>query len=174
MKNDDIGRVDETAVADRLAIAEILALHSRGIDRASVEDLRAAYWPDAEVDYGGFKGLAHEFAAMVGSALDASYELTQHAVSNSLMALSGDDARVESCVTAYHLLHGAAEEMVFSGRYLDRLQRRDGRWKLLHRQVVIDWARRNAVDDERQSEGFAPLARGSRDTSDPLYSFLAS
>ena len=92
----------------------------------------------------------------------------------TLIDISGDDARAESYVTARHLLPGAAEEMVFSGRYLDRLVKRGDRWKIMHRQVVMDWCKRRAISDERNGEAFAALAKGAHRNDDPLYAFLTS
>lgn len=161
-------------VADRLAIEDILALHSRGLDRQDSAAIQAAYWPDAEVDYGSYKGGAHAFAELVVAALGQQYELTRHSLSNTLIAFSQNDACSESNVTAGHLLTGAEEEMLFYGRYLDRLEKRDGQWKILHRQVVMDWSKRLPVVDARDHEAFADLAKGAHKESDPLYPFLAS
>ena len=160
------------ALADRLAIQEVLATHSRGIDRCDSEVLKSCYWPDAEVDYGAFKGSAHEFAGMVTAVLADQFQLTQHRISNTLIALAGSEARSESLCTAYHLLTDGSEEMTFSGRYLDLLERREDRWKIRHRQVVMDWSRRWTVADERDSDAFADLAKGSNTSDDPSYALF--
>lgn len=159
-------------VADRLAIQDVLHLHSRGLDRLDAQVIKSAYWPEADVDYGSFKGNAHQFAELVVGALGQHYELTRHCLTNTLVAFEGDTARSESCVTAGHLLVGAHEEMLFYGRYLDRLQKRGGQWKILHRQVVMDWSKRIPVEDERTSAAFAELAKGTNGADDPLYAFL--
>lgn len=161
-------------VADCLAIEAILALHSRGLDRLDKAAIQCAYWPDAEVDYGSYKGNAHSFAELVVAALGATYELTRHSISNTLIDFSDDVACSETSVTAGHLITGAAQEMLFYGRYLDRLEKRDGRWKILHRQVVMDWGKRLTVADERGDEAFADLAKGAHRDADPLYPFLES
>jgi len=169
------GKVPDAAqVADRLAILDVLATHSRGLDRLDPDAIRAAYWPEAEVDYGSYTGGAYAFAEVVVEALASRYELTRHCLGNTLFAFSADNAMTETCVTAAHLLRGAAEEMLFYGRYLDRLEKRGTRWRILHRQVVIDWSKRLPVADERASSTFAALARGARGDADPLYRFLAS
>ena len=55
----ETGRVPEAgALADRVAIYDVLVRHSRGVDRGDSAILRSAYWPDAEVAYGAFDGLA--------------------------------------------------------------------------------------------------------------------
>ena len=68
---------DAAATADRLAIQEVLAAHSRGLDRCDVSLLQACYWPEGEVDYGSFRGSAHEFAGLVCTILAEQYQLTQ-------------------------------------------------------------------------------------------------
>ncbi len=153
-------------VAHRLAIAEVLAVHSRGLDRNDAELIKSAYWPEAEVDYGGFKGKAHDFAALIGPALSA-YELTQHLLGQTVIVLEGSTATTETYVRARHLLCGAQEEIDFSGRYLDSFELRNGQWKMIHRQVVMDWSRRAGVVDERESNAFAALSKGRFDGEDP-------
>ena len=77
----DTGAVPALAeIADRLAIADVLYSHSRGLDRLDAELLKSCYWPDAEVDYGAYKGSAHQFAEFVVEALREQYKLTRHCV----------------------------------------------------------------------------------------------
>jgi len=159
-------------IADRMAITDVLAAHSRALDRLDLELLQSCYWDDAQVDYGSYKGPAQQFAELVLPALDAQYELTRHCLCNTLIELRGAQALAESSVNAGHLLAGAKQEMLFGGRYLDTLEQRDGKWKLLHRQVVIDWSRQHPVEDERDGEAFSQLARGAHRDADPLHAFL--
>jgi hypothetical protein len=171
---DNIGRVGNAEdAAHRAAIAEVLATHSRGIDRNDPAILKTAYWPGAEVDYGSFKGPAHDFADLVGHALQGAYELTQHLLGQTFYSIQGDKAATESYVYARHLLHGAEEELNFAGRYLDQLELREGQWKIAHRQVVMDWCRRAAVVDEREGEAFGALSKGVNDASDLSFVLFA-
>ncbi|MEP5567904.1 MAG: nuclear transport factor 2 family protein [Halioglobus sp.] len=170
-----MGIPPETAeMADRLAIIDVLLLHSRSLDRLDGSALQSCYWPEAEVDYGSYKGPAHPFASLVVDALGSAYELTRHSISNTLVSLNGTSARCESYVNADHLLPGGGQEMSFAGRYLDLLEKRDGQWRMLHRQVVMDWSRTRDIEDERNSEAFLPLAKGSHDAQDPLHAFLSA
>lgn len=161
---------DETA--SRLAIKEVLACHSRGLDRLDQPALAACYWPEASVDYGAYKGPAGAFTELVIDALRSQYELTRHDLGNYIIAIDGDKARCETCVSAGHLLLGGEEELHFYGRYLDTFERRSNCWKLLHRQVVMDWSKRSRVDDERNSEAFRDLSKGGHAPTDPLYTLL--
>ncbi len=162
-------------LANRLDIMEVLHSHCRGLDRSDTDCLKAVYWPEAEVDYGAFKGSAHQFADLVVMALVENYELTQHTIGNPLIQFTGDNtARTESYVTARHLLSDGKLEMVFSGRYLDQLERRGDCWKLTYRQVVMDWSRTHTVVDERDSEAFAALSKGNHGASDPSFKHFSS
>ncbi|MFT4520557.1 MAG: hypothetical protein ACI9JM_002960 [Halioglobus sp.] len=159
-------------LADRSAIEDILYLHSRGLDRLDSAAIAQSYWDDAEVDYGSYKGPAQMFSELVVGALEQTYELTRHSLSNTLIEFSDNSALSESCVHAGHLLPGGEEELLFYGRYLDKLEKRDGQWKILHRTVVMDWSKRLQVVDERSSEAFNDMNKGGHIDADPLYPFL--
>ncbi|MCB1706050.1 MAG: nuclear transport factor 2 family protein [Halioglobus sp.] len=163
---------DAQDTARREAIREVLAVHSRGLDRNEPDLLKAAYWPQARVDYGAFKGPAYQFAELIGPALAEAYELTQHLLGQTFIALDGDQARAETYVYARHLLRGAEEELAFAGRYLDTLEQREQQWKILHRQVVMDWSLRVAVQDERNGDAYAALSKGRCDRSDPAHALF--
>ncbi len=81
-------------IADRLAIQDVLHLHSRGLDRLDKDAIQCAYWPEAEVDYGSYKGSAHVFAELVVGALGQTYELTRHCLSNTLVNVRGEQRLV--------------------------------------------------------------------------------
>jgi hypothetical protein len=169
---DRTGRVPtEAELGDRLAIQDVLARHSRGVDRADQAQLEAAYWPDAEVAYGGFNGNAHEFCKMLPRAI-RTFSCTHHAIGNVVIDIVDDDARVETYVTARHYAAHDDSYMTFVGRYLDRMQRREGVWKILHRRVVMDWNQQGPAGAKWEGAPFDGLARGSRFPEDPLYGHL--
>ena len=157
---------------DIQTIKQVIATHSRGIDRLDNKILQSAYWEDAEVDYGEFKGLAYEFIDLVIPALREIYLLTQHKVSNTLITLKGDIALSETYVTAYHLSIDEKTEMTFLGRYLDKMEKRENKWRILHRKVVMDWNQYRSADHDREEEKFINMSKGSTNKNDPLYSFL--
>jgi SnoaL-like domain len=159
-------------IADRLAIADILHQHSRGLDRSDAALIRDCYWPDAELDYGVYKGPAQPFADLVVGVLTDTYELTRHCISNTMLTFEGDRAHAESYVDANHLFPGGEQELRVGSRYLDLLEQREGQWRILHRQVVIDWSQASDFPDERNSEAFGAFVKGRNDDSDPLHAFL--
>lgn len=169
----NIGVVPTLAgLAHREAIREVLATHSRGLDRNEAGLLKSAYWPEAEVDYGSFRGKAHQFADLVGPALADAYELTQHLLGQIFIVLKADRASAETYVYARHLLQGSEEELAFAGRYLDQLELRHGQWKIIQRQVVMDWSLRLKVQDERSGDAFGALSKGTGNREDPAHALL--
>ncbi len=159
-------------LSDSAAILEILHCHCRGLDRVDAQLLKNCYWPEAEVDYGSFVGPAHTFADVIGPALSGAYELTRHCIGNVHIQVLDDTARVESYVNATHLFKGGTQEMRFEGRYLDTLEKRDSQWKMIHRKVVMDWSNTREFEDERESDAFAALAKGTNNEHDPSLSFF--
>ncbi|MBU7579718.1 MAG: nuclear transport factor 2 family protein, partial [Porphyrobacter sp.] len=94
--------MDTTELADRLAIAETLALYCRGIDRCDPEQLAAAFTPDALIDYGdGARPVADVIPALMAGL--GAMRLTQHNISNTVMRISGDRASAETHCVALHI-----------------------------------------------------------------------
>lgn len=124
----------------RQAIANTLAGHSRGIDRADANLLSSAYHEDATVDYGFFVGPARELAPTLAAAQRAQ-PVTLHRTSNQWIVVDGESARSESYVLAYVESadgHTAVQRFV-GGRYLDQHALRDEVWRLTHRKYVMDF-----------------------------------
>ncbi len=158
-------------LADRLAIAEVLTLYSRGIDRCDLETLTATFWPDATAQYGAQAQNAHVWAAATVAALK-TMRRTFHSLSNMLITVAGDSARAETYCTAYHEITGpeGLVEMVVGGRYLDTLEKRDGAWRIASRLYVMDWNRNVPSTAEWETGIYAGLPnRGARKPDDPLY-----
>ena len=156
-----------------MAIQDVLAQHSRGVDRACEATLKSAYC-DAEWRTAVSTAWRIEFCEMLPAGIKR-YAATQHSISNTAIDLRGDEARVETYVTAYHYL--AAEdgdtEMTYIGRYLDRMEKRGNVWKIAHRRVVMDWNQNAAATAILEGPPFDGLARGKRHPDDPLYEHLA-
>jgi hypothetical protein len=158
-------------LADRLAIADVLTLYCRGIDRCDLETLQACFWPDATAQYGAEAQNAHDWAGATLAALRAMPR-TFHSISNMLITARGDRAEAETYCTAYHEVStpDGLMEMVVGGRYLDRLERRGDAWRISRRVYVMDW-NRNVPSTAQWDRGiYAGLvSRGARRPDDPLY-----
>ena len=174
---DTTGQVPSAAeLADRLAIQDVINRHSRGVDRADAEILKSAYWPDAEVAYGGFDGPAHTFCESLPQGI-RRYKSTQHNVSNTTIDFNGNDAVAETYVTAFHYLaqdDAPDTEMHYFGRYVDHMQKRGDTWKILFRRVVMDWNLNTEASADFSGPTFSGLAKGARSPDDPLNEMLTT
>lgn len=131
---------DLKALLDREKIRECIAGLARGEDRRDAAMVCAAYWPDSTTDYGVFAGSFDEYLAWVTPGSEA-ITCTQHVLGQSFIQLDGDAARVETQVLSYHRVNMGAEERdtMVGGRYLDRVEKRDGVWRIAQRTMLYDW-----------------------------------
>jgi len=128
------------ALLNRDNIRECIVRLARGEDRRDAALITASYWRDSTTDYGVFVGSFDEYLAWVVPGSPA-IPVTQHILGQSLIDVTGDSALAETHVTSYHRVIMGKEERdtVIGGRYLDRLQQRDGDWRIAHRIMLYDW-----------------------------------
>jgi hypothetical protein len=168
-----LSRLTPEELIDRAQILDALTRYTRGVDRHDMELVRSAYHPDAYDDHGLYQGDVEGMIAFL-SALSV-FERTMHFLGNHTVVVEGDVARTETYCVAWHRhvspRTGTARDNVQGIRYLDRMEKRDGDWRIAHRQIVLDWMR----IDEVANEGKVPddWARGRRDTEDASYAFFA-
>lgn len=156
------------------AIRELLFSYARGVDRCDLERLESIFWPEATDDHGFFKGNALEFAKMIVPMLTKEMHRTVHNMTNISIEFDSDDvARAETYCIALHEYDGAQgrEELVVSGRYLDRVERRDGHWKIARRISLVDWNQTRASTSDWTGEHplLGALTVGARKPDDCSY-----
>jgi hypothetical protein len=122
-----------------------------------------------------YDGPASGFVANMFPLLE-SLERTYHCIGNELVAVDGDSAVGEIYVFAYLSERSEAglTDRILVGRYLDRYERRDGRWRIAHRKLVLDWNHSQPGSAEWEEGMYGELrARGVRGKEDPVYTFLS-
>ncbi|MTD17110.1 nuclear transport factor 2 family protein [Nakamurella sp. YIM 132087] len=168
---------------DRSAIRDVLMRYSRGVDRLDRDLLLSVYHPDAIDDHGVFIGTAEAFADWAIGMHTTTHVSHQHAIFNISIDLDGDVAHTES----YYMFVGLNREgkplTMGGGRYMDRFEKRDGRWAIAARVCLRDWAQLDAVPEHLDQsamtavKGLAPQVieamrtgpQPARDRSDPSY-----
>ncbi len=124
---------------DRHDILDCLNRYARGMDRLDRELARSAYHDDAVDDHVGLVGYVDDFLDWAFGYHNSQIR-HQHYITNSSVDLDGDVAHVES----YYFFVGtdrdeAAPLTVSGGRYIDRFERRDGRWAIADRVCTVEW-----------------------------------
>lgn len=162
--------MDIQQVIDAAEIRDVHLRYCRGVDRVDLELVRSCYHPDATDDHGAFKGGVAEFLEWLAPALQR-YESTTHFTGNQLVEASGDTAWAEHYAVVFHRRGESADlpaaDLVVNVRYVDRMERRGGEWRIARRVVVVDSDRLDVVD---QTWFPSHLKNGRRDRSDPSYS----
>ncbi len=127
---------------DKQDILEIVgARYARALDWIDGEMLKTCFHDDGWVDYGFFTGNAHEWCEMV-MPHEREVKRRWHLVTNVRIEISDDIAEAESyCLTVGTRQQDNDSDIdtTYGGRFLDRLERRDGIWKIASRRFVLDW-----------------------------------
>jgi ketosteroid isomerase-like protein len=150
---------------DERQIEDVLYRYARGFDRCDMEIAKSAYWPDALDDHPGFCGNAHAMCDYFDAYHKERWESTQHHTLNNRIEVDGDTAHVESyCFVAATKLHTHELELV-GGRYVRRLEKRDGEWRIAAAVLIANWSLDPAMTLEMLETG----ATGTRDRTDFSY-----
>jgi len=163
-------------ISARLEIQQLLYRYCRGVDRGDKSILASVYHEGAQDDHGGFKGAGADFAVWIVDEMDKAHTIGQHHITNMLIEVAGDTARGESYFLAYHpaaVPDGDGQEglALAGGRYLDVFERRDGRWAITDRRVVIDFTRAPAPPLPWEAE--PAFAQSGRREADPSHGIIA-
>lgn len=168
MINDIESAIQE--MKDRQAIWDCLVRYCRGQDRLDPELTRSAYHDDAIDDHGGYVGPVDGFVKWGQSIHRVMHKATTHALSNHQCELDGNTAH---CETYYDYTSVAKDGKIEhrTGRYVDRLEKRNGKWGIAVRICMIDT---DAIADPDANEDagissdiFQQPGRG--DKKDPSY-----
>lgn len=187
-------RSDQMAqLLDRQQIADVIYRYCRSADRLDVELFKTTFWEEGGFDGGPSDGPAMKIIPpLFEGLLRDMWAVSQHSVSNILIELDGDQAYVETYLTAFHMSHPTHEsraallgeqnalaagfkdddviEFIFGGRYIDIFHRRDGEWRIFRRKIVPDWNRVAPYNGIKTGGQYDLLRhRGSRDRTDPVY-----
>jgi hypothetical protein len=124
---------------DRADIYDCMLRYARGMDRRDRPLLRSAYHDDAIDDHVGFVGPVDDFIDWA-FAYHNTQSRYQHYLQNHTAELDGDVAHTET----YYLFVGTDREptdhlTISGGRYVDQLERRQGRWGIVARSCVVEW-----------------------------------
>ncbi|MCO5397802.1 nuclear transport factor 2 family protein [Ralstonia soli] len=153
-------------LADQLAIQDLMARYARHVDRRQWTALREIYHPDATDDHGGYVGPIDGFIEWVSRRHEAVDE-SMHFLGNCLVEFGNNDtALVETYFCAYLRLGpqaGSENAMLSSstgagthgrdvavrGRYVDRVERRNGVWRIAKRVTVFEAVDSKPADGPR-------------------------
>ena len=154
---------------DEAAIKKLHIRYCRGVDRLDWDIVRSCYHPDGTDDHGSYKGGIEGFIEWASVGLPR-FESTTHFTGNQLVEVNGDVAWAEHYAIVFHRrpanAEGPAADLIANVRYVDRLERRDGEWRIAARIVLADSNKVDAVESCWLGDDLQP---SRRDRTDPSY-----
>lgn len=144
-------------------ITDLLGRYMRGLDRLDKTLLRSTFHDDATTDYGFFQGGPDEFVNMAYTALK-DHLANHHMIGQVNIDLEGDIAFGEVYFQAFHriVVENEPRDLIISGRYVDRYEKRNGEWKFAFRSEINDWSRNDPASDDYFTNNPKSL-RGARE-----------
>lgn len=160
-----------------LAEAEIRDVHiryCRANDRRDEELMRSCFHPDATIEL--HEPLSVDAFVELGRVILGKYSVTWHNTGNQLVEVSGDAAWAEHYTISSHRIaasdEGPERDFVAYGRYVDRMEKRGGEWRIARRKMIVDYTRLDEVTPgESALGGGKSSGGGARDRSDPSYAW---
>ncbi len=140
-------RIDMQYVIDEAGIKAVLARYFQGLDRGLAEQVRSCFTDDVRAYYDGREPVAgidammrslNTFRRLAANEMKAT---THFMGTFNLNRLDGDAAETETYAIAYLVRAATPQDQIAmrSLRYLDRLRRENGEWRISERRHTLDW-----------------------------------
>jgi hypothetical protein len=157
---------------DKKACEEVLLRYGRTQDWLDTPGQESCFWPDAEIDFGFFEGNGADWVKTVMPHEQQALR-RWHMCTSAIIQIDGAKATAE----CYGIAVGTSEsdnadklDSMYGGRYLDELEKRDGKWRISKRTYVLDWAHQFPNSLEAVTpEDFALNILDIREPGHPMY-----
>jgi ketosteroid isomerase-like protein len=123
---------------DRQDIQDCIMRESRARDRQDKAAILACWWEDGVDEHGAVICGMPDYAAKANLGHSMNFRATSHNITNHLCELDGDVAHCESYVVGGLAWLDGKNTTIAMGRYLDRLEKRGGEWRIVVRRCTIE------------------------------------
>lgn len=162
----------------RAEIADVIAAYAHAIDRRRWAMMEHLFHEDAEFRFGTVAGPWRDFVGQARAIIDPCLA-TQHQLGQVQYGFESDlVCHTETYMTAMHTVpagypvtevfpdKGRPYSAVIAGRYVDRFEKRDNRWRIARRTGLYDWREFREVEGVDLSE-MPEGSCGHHDERDP-------
>ncbi len=157
-------------LTDRQEILDCIVRTSRGNDRFDKEWITGSYHPDGIHELGRKQISGQQYGDHANEAHGRICETCLHNVTMHACEINGDVAHAESYVIGLFMDKGSETSRILAGRYIDRLEKRDGKWKIAVRRATVEIPLEGkAILPNRKTVHDSGYLRGSRDKTDLTY-----
>jgi hypothetical protein len=146
-------------INDKYACAELIQGWGLYRDQGRWPQLLATFVPEGEIAVSWFSGPFRAFVERCRQSFDAG-QRSKHQIFPSTVRVAGGRALAETNVVILvrQGIGGVLVDMTSHARFLDRLERREGRWAIVERAAVYE---RDRLDPVEPSEEFDKLFAAS-------------
>ena len=157
-------------LTSRTDILDCINRIARGVDRLDRDIFRTGYHPDAILDFGTHIGTPEQHMDFFFELHQTMQKVHAHIICNHTCEIDGDIAHAETYfIFASENVAGTPTSLA-GGRYIDKFERRDGRWAISLRKCTTTW---NLTPDSAVSQqlakAFALVGYVGRDRGDLSY-----
>jgi hypothetical protein len=132
---------------DKQDIYELMCRYTRGVDRFDKDLVQSCFWPEATAIFP--LSLDAVYDGPYSDYLDIDveswkpYTSQQHYLANHLVEIDGDRALGETYQYSFYWKVPGDDPTLNSqnsGRYIDHYERRDGQWRIIHREFIRNFS----------------------------------
>jgi SnoaL-like domain len=158
--------------SDKTICAELVQAWGFARDQGKWEDLLAIFHPGGEIAVSWFRGPYPEFVAHCQRNFGKGSE-AKHLLWPARVAVNGARATAETSVAILvrQTIEGIAVDLTSNGRFLDRLERRDGVWRMVERAALYEKDRLDPVEPSPKFD--AMMARANAQKYPAPYRYMA-
>ena len=124
---------------DRQEILDCVHRYTRALDRHDDELLTSVFHEDAVDNHGRWVGGRDAFVAWANHECHEKLHAHMHHITTHTCEIDGTSAHTESYVLFVHRYKDDRTVHVAGGRYIDRLEKREGEWRIAVRRLVLDY-----------------------------------
>jgi hypothetical protein len=155
---------------DRQAILNCIASHARGHDRHDAPLITATYHDDGLDEHGKAINTGPAYAEWINPVHAAGSQNHLHNVTTHTVDVDGNTAHAESYVLVTLFNNDGTTARFINGRYIDRLEKRDGVWRIAVRRSTVEvMITADATGLQHPLFKEQGYSRGTRDTRDLSY-----
>jgi hypothetical protein len=162
---------DLSAVADKIACADVIQNWGVFRDQGRWKELRATFTPDGHISVSWFRGPFEQFVERCRASFGTGHSWSRHHLFAPTVTVNGNRATAETpvIIRVRQPFGGIAVDLTSCSRFLDRLERHGERWLIAERAAIYE---RDRLDPVEPSPAFDQLFDDSN-TAPEQYRYMA-
>lgn len=145
-------------INDKFACADVVQSWGLFRDQGRWSDLLGTFWPEGIIAVSWFRGPFSGFVESCRGRDPARTGRSKHLLAPSVVWVNGARAIAETSATILvrQVMGGVLVDLTSNARFLDRLEQRDGAWKIIERNAIYE---RDRLDPVEPSAAFDEMMR---------------